>query len=98
MQCDLIDGVADGVLEDPLLCHFDPATLICGTGNSTVVNSTTCLTQMQADTVTKIYEPVYDEGKLIFPGLPLSSELVTYSFWLNGVVQPLADVSASFHP
>ena len=23
-QCDLLDGVKDGVIENPLVCHFDP--------------------------------------------------------------------------
>ena len=31
--CDTIDGVADGVIEDPLRCHYDPAALI-GTRHS----------------------------------------------------------------
>jgi len=27
--CDLLDGVKDGVLNDPRLCHFDPKKLLC---------------------------------------------------------------------
>ena len=27
--CDSLDGVKDGVLEDPRRCKFDPATLVC---------------------------------------------------------------------
>jgi hypothetical protein len=27
--CDALDGVRDGVLEDPTRCHFDPKVLQC---------------------------------------------------------------------
>lgn len=27
--CDELDGVNDGVIEDPRICHFDPATVLC---------------------------------------------------------------------
>ena len=27
--CDALDGVKDGVLEDPRRCHFDPKVLLC---------------------------------------------------------------------
>ena len=29
--CDGIDGIKDGVLDDPRACRFDPATLVCAT-------------------------------------------------------------------
>jgi feruloyl esterase len=28
-QCDAVDGVKDGVIENPLACHFDPSVLLC---------------------------------------------------------------------
>lgn len=31
-QCDALDGVADGILQDPTACHFDPASLACAPG------------------------------------------------------------------
>ncbi len=27
--CDALDGVKDGVIEDPTRCHFDPQVLLC---------------------------------------------------------------------
>ena len=32
--CDVLDGVKDGVLNDPRRCHFDPALLQCKAGDS----------------------------------------------------------------
>src|SRR5450631_1880219 len=33
-QCDANDGLADGMISDPLGCNFDPAVLACKTGQS----------------------------------------------------------------
>jgi len=35
--CDVLDGVKDGVLNDPRRCHFDPALLQCKAGDSPTV-------------------------------------------------------------
>jgi feruloyl esterase len=69
--CDLLDGVQDGVLENPTHCEFDPATLICN-----AANAGSCLTAAQANTVAQIYRgPVDANGQSIFPGLPRGSEI-----------------------
>src|SRR5262249_31721300 len=33
--CDALDGVADGLINDPRACHFDPASLLCKEGDAT---------------------------------------------------------------
>lgn len=33
-QCDALDGLADGMINDYKACKFDPASLQCGTGNN----------------------------------------------------------------
>ena len=38
-QCDAKDGVADGIISDPLGCDFDPAVLACKEGKSQVMPS-----------------------------------------------------------
>jgi feruloyl esterase len=49
--CDAIDGITDGVLDDPRTCRFDPASIVCKAGQ----DPATCLTPQQAVAVKKIY-------------------------------------------
>lgn len=68
--CDAKDSVADGVLNDPRQCHFDPSTLLCKGADSD-----SCLTAAQVDSLKAIYAGVHDaSGKQIFPGLLPGSE------------------------
>ena len=48
-KCDGLDGVKDGVLENPTACHFDPATLECKSGDGP-----DCLTAAQVAAVEAI--------------------------------------------
>src|SRR4029453_2719769 len=43
--CDALDGVVDGVIDDPLSCPFEPASLLCTVGQ----DPNTCLTAAQVD-------------------------------------------------
>jgi feruloyl esterase len=49
-KCDTLDGVKDGLLENPLKCTFDPKELACKAGDAA-----NCLTAMQVEAVQKIY-------------------------------------------
>ena len=70
--CDGLDGVKDGVLEDPRACHFDPKTLQCSGDDGP-----TCLTAPQVAAARKIYAPSKNPrtGLAIFSGLEPGSEL-----------------------
>lgn len=69
--CDTLDGVEDGVIENPSACHFDPTELICSTDNGG-----SCLSDAQAETVRRIYAgPTTSAGQSLFPGLARGSEL-----------------------
>ena len=70
--CDALDGLKDGVIDDPTRCHFDPKTIQCKSGDSP-----TCLTAAQAEAARKIYAPLKNPrtGAEIFPGLEPGSEL-----------------------
>ncbi|KAK6442589.1 hypothetical protein LTR95_001180 [Oleoguttula sp. CCFEE 5521] len=65
-QCDkAIDGVDDGILEDPTQCRFDSSVLAC---NATV--TTNCLTSTQVNTVNEVFTELYDtQGRLLYPSL-----------------------------
>jgi len=57
-QCDKVDGVADGLIQNPAKCTFQPDALVPET-----------LTQKQADALKLIMSPIRDEqGRLIYPG------------------------------
>jgi len=70
--CDTLDGVKDGVLENPKQCKFDPKVLECKEEDAS-----TCLTRAQVETARKIYAPVTNTrtGREIFPGHEPGSEL-----------------------
>ena len=63
--CDALDGVEDGVIEDPPKCRFDPSVLLCKDAEGP-----SCLTSAQFETAKKIYE---NHGP--YPGLAAGSEL-----------------------
>ena len=69
--CDAMDGVKDGVLEDPTRCRFDPKAVQCN-GDDT----SDCLTAAQVETARRIYAPAKNPrtGEVIFPGLEPGSE------------------------
>jgi feruloyl esterase len=75
-RCDRLDGVADGVINDPRLCRFDLATLQCAEGHSA-----DCLTPLEIAAARKIYAGPKDArtGKAIYPGYPFGAEGVMAS-------------------
>src|ERR1700690_648398 len=63
--CDALDGVKDGVLNDPRRCHFDPSELRCKGGDQP-----NCLTGAQVEAVKKIWAGLKDaDGHTLYPGL-----------------------------
>jgi feruloyl esterase len=74
-QCDALDGVVDGVLNDPRQCHFDTSVLLC---QGAETNS--CLTQPQLEALNAIYAgPPHD----IYPGLMPGDE-TGWQAWTTG--------------
>ena len=63
--CDALDGITDGVIQDPRACHYKASASAC-TGNPT-----TCLTSEEASAVNKIWDgpPGPKAGERLWFGL-----------------------------
>jgi feruloyl esterase len=91
-KCDAIDGLKDGLIDDPRKCSFDTARDVpaCAAG----ADGANCLTAPQAAAIAKVYSGPISNGKQIFPGYMPGSEAVTAglfgggegSGWLNVIV------------
>src|SRR4029077_15691669 len=70
--CDAIDGLKDGLIDDPTKCHFDPHVLECKNGDAP-----SCLTAAQVTAAKVVMSPVKDRktGAEIFPGFEPGNEL-----------------------
>ena len=73
--CDGIDGLIDGLIDDPRECHFDPHTLLCPAGDAA-----SCLTEGEVATLEKIYSgpsrsatATEDPGEQIYSGFPFGA-------------------------
>lgn len=89
--CDALDGVEDGVLEDPRACRFDPAVLACKGADGPG-----CLTTAQVEAARKIYAGPTNPrtGGQIFPGIERGSE--TNWVPIAALPQPLGVYSSHF--
>src|SRR3954471_20868806 len=75
--CDAVDGVTDGVIEDPRQCRFDPGTLQCAANQK----PDTCLSAAQVEAARRVYRGAVDPTSraTIYPGMAFGSE----PFWPN---------------
>jgi feruloyl esterase len=71
-KCDQVDGLKDGLIDDPRKCSFDPARDVpaCRAGS----DAPDCLTAAEAATIKKIYGGPVSNGKSFFPGYMVGSE------------------------
>lgn len=80
--CDSNDKVADGVIENPAACRFDPASLLCaGT------ESDSCFTAPQLTALRAVYQGTLDaRGRSIAPGYPMGGEAEPggWGAWITG--------------
>lgn len=87
-QCDSIDGVVDGIIEDPSLCNFRPEALLCpSASNSTSTNTTAiCFSKPQVKALRKTFTDYYGlRGELIFPRMqPGSEEIAQFIYYTTG--------------
>ena len=77
--CDARDGVADGFLNEPRACRFDPAVLQCKGGDAA-----NCLTAPQIESVKRAYGAAKtSSGEVVFPGKEPGSETTWNAFLSN---------------
>jgi feruloyl esterase len=80
--CDALDGLKDGLIDDPGKCRFDPSVLLCQGAESDG-----CLTAPQLAALKKVYGgPRNAAGQPDFPGYPPGGEtgLGGWAGWITG--------------
>ena len=80
--CDGLDGVVDGVIDDPRKCNFDPSILLCQGAETDA-----CLTSPEIGTLKALYAgPVNSAGVQVFPGYPVGGQTGAngWSLWVTG--------------
>lgn len=80
--CDALDGLEDGILNDPRQCTFDVASLRCGSGQSEG-----CLSAKELAAVKVVYDgPRDSKGNRLYYGFPYGGETSPngWSRWLTG--------------
>ncbi len=72
-QCDAVDGLKDGLINDPRQCGFDPALHLPRCEKTTPDDR--CFTSDEVNTITKIYSGPSVEGRRLYPGQPMGAEI-----------------------
>jgi hypothetical protein len=84
--CDTIDGVEDGVIEDPARCDFDPSALV-GTSSG----ECGMFTEADASLVRRLWEgPRRENGEFLWYGMPRGADLNALSGSRGTPPQPQA--------
>jgi feruloyl esterase len=82
-QCDAKDGVADGMIFDPLACDFDPQALACKDGENE-----SCLAPNKVAAIKKAFGgPKTSEGVQVYPGF-LYDAGITATTGIRGLLAP----------
>lgn len=71
-KCDAVDGLKDGLIDDPRKCDFKPSKDLprCSSGDGP-----DCFTASEIKTLERIYGDVMSQGKRFFPGWPVGAEV-----------------------
>ncbi|MDJ0993115.1 MAG: tannase/feruloyl esterase family alpha/beta hydrolase [Dinoroseobacter sp.] len=92
-ECDGLDGLADGILNDPRQCSFDVATLAC-----TEQSSNECLSADQVAAAKAIHDTFKIDGQTLH-GTPVGAELpgspLGWTLWTTGGYNP--DAGLKYH-
>jgi feruloyl esterase len=97
-KCDELDGLKDGLISAPEACRFDPAELVCNSGDAP-----DCLTAGEVTTARMIYQGPRNPrtGAQIYPGFAFGSETdpaspaaSPFAYGWGGIQGPLAQMFA----
>jgi hypothetical protein len=107
-QCDMLDGVRDGIISNPSRCKPDlAAEMLCGTNTKYGRSNGTCLTSAQIKNFYKLYEPTIIDGQQVYPAFvpgledsaaSMNSANAKASGWHQLVVLKQPSLNASFNP
>jgi Tannase and feruloyl esterase len=93
--CDNLDGLKDGLIENPPACHFDPAAVECKGADAP-----DCLTAPQVQTAKVIYAALKNPrtGAQIAPGFSPGAEAVpaNWALWITGARPGQPSIGAFF--
>ena len=94
--CDTLDGVDDGVVDDPRRCTFDPAKLPRCAGDE---GGPECVTEHQLRAIQEVYQGPDVEGKNVHPGFPLGGEndFGGWDTWITGRPNAFGPGQPSLH-
>jgi len=81
-KCDAVDGLSDGLIDDPRRCRFRASADLPRCASD--VEGPTCFTAAQIRTLEIIYGGTTRHGEEIFPGWPVGAEIAARG--PNGVV------------
>ncbi|HMC77484.1 MAG TPA: tannase/feruloyl esterase family alpha/beta hydrolase [Vicinamibacterales bacterium] len=81
--CDALDGVTDGVIDDPVACRFDLATVAACAND---VAGADCLTRAERRVFERVYAPLTDDQGIVYEGQPVGVEAGAGSWqtWITG--------------
>jgi hypothetical protein len=80
-KCDAIDGLKDGLMEDPRRCSID-------------VNGLSGLTDVQRAALKKVYAETTDKSGVIFPAQPVGGEGAGWPTWIAGGAPQLSQLGS----
>jgi len=76
-QCDAKDGIADGMISDPLGCDFDPSILACKAG----LADNTCIAREKIAAIKKAFAgPKNSYGTQVYPGFLFDAGIASKGF------------------
>ena len=93
-ECDALDGVRDGVMEDPRTCPFTLSSLPrCTQANDEAPDSidATCFTEAQVEALAEVHAPTGDDANPLYAGFPFGGEGHPWG-WMNWITGRFDDL------